>query len=206
MHRHVFLRLEQAVEAYDTFFSPGPDGSGRVPISSLQKCTATLRMLAYGEEAVRTNEYCRLGESTTFVELEKFTEAVINAFGADYLRSPNATDLQRLLQIGAHRGLPGMMGSIDCMHWQWKNCPVGWRGMYQGRNGRATVILEAVASQDLWIWHSFFGIPGSCNDLTVLHRSPIFDDMINGRAPRVNYMVNGNHYNSGYYLTDGIYP
>ncbi|XP_074306406.1 uncharacterized protein LOC141641650 [Silene latifolia] len=98
------------------------------------------------------------------------------------------------------------MGSIDCMHWQWKNCPVGWRGMYQGRSGRATVILEAVASQDLWIWHSFFGIPGSCNDLTVLHRSPIFDDMMNGRAPRVNYMVNGKHYNMGYYLTDGIYP
>ncbi|XP_074267324.1 uncharacterized protein LOC141590652 [Silene latifolia] len=78
--------------------------------------------------------------------------------------------------------------------------------MYQGRNGRATVILEVVASQDLWIWHSFFGILGSCNDLTVLHRSPIFDDMMNGRAPRVNYMVNGNHYNTGYYLTDEIYP
>jgi hypothetical protein len=80
------------------------------------------------------------------------------------------------------------------------------KGQYQGRSGKATIILEVVASHDLWIWHSFFGIPGSCNDLNVLHRSPVFDDMLNGRAPRVHYTVNGHEYNTGYYLTDGIYP
>jgi hypothetical protein len=31
-----------------------------------------------------------------------------------------------------------------------------------------------VASQDLWIWHAFFGMPESLNDINVLDRSPIF--------------------------------
>jgi hypothetical protein len=31
-----------------------------------------------------------------------------------------------------------------------------------------TMILEVVASQDLWIRHSFFGLPGSLNDVNVL--------------------------------------
>ena len=62
-----------------------------------------------------------------------------------------------------------MLGSIDCMHWTWKNCPTAWQGMYTGKDKVPTLILEAVASQDLWIWHSFFGLPGSLNDINVLN-------------------------------------
>ncbi|CAN1290215.1 hypothetical protein LINPERPRIM_LOCUS20599 [Linum perenne] len=50
-----------------------------------------------------------------------------------------------------------MLGSIDCMHWPWKNCPVAWKGQFtRGDQGIPTIMLEAVASQDLWIWHAFF--------------------------------------------------
>ena len=48
-----------------------------------------------------------------------------------------------------------MLGSLDCMHWTWKNCPKAWHGMYCGKSRDATIVLEAVASQDLWIWHAF---------------------------------------------------
>uniref|UniRef100_A0A0D3DQQ1 DDE Tnp4 domain-containing protein n=1 Tax=Brassica oleracea var. oleracea TaxID=109376 RepID=A0A0D3DQQ1_BRAOL len=123
-----------------------------------------------------------------------------------YLRRPTAADLQRLLDIGEHRGFPGMIGSIDCMHWEWKNCPTAWKGQYARGSGKPTIVLEAVASYDLWIWHAFFGPPGTLNDINVLDRSPIFDDIINGQAPQVTYSVNGRQYHLAYYLTDGIYP
>ncbi|XP_048492756.2 protein ALP1-like [Beta vulgaris subsp. vulgaris] len=98
------------------------------------------------------------------------------------------------------------MGSIDCMHWRWKNCPLQFKGLYSGRAGKPTLVLEAIASYDLWIWHAFFGTPGRCNDINVLDRSPIFNDVFEGRAPPVNYVINGHQYDMGYYLTDGIYP
>ncbi|XP_021746648.1 uncharacterized protein LOC110712492 [Chenopodium quinoa] len=50
------------------------------------------------------------------------------------------------------------------------------------------------------------GFPGSRNDINVLDRSPLFNDVFEGRAPSINYVVNDHHYNMGYYLTDGIYP
>ena len=69
-----------------------------------------------------------------------------------------------------------------------------------------TVILEAVASQDLWNCHSFFGMAGSNDDINVLQRSTVFLRLADGRAPMVNYTINGNPYDKGYYLGDGIYP
>jgi hypothetical protein len=99
-----------------------------------------------------------------------------------------------------------MLGSIDCMHWKWKNCPNAWKGMHSGHIHKPTIILEAVASNDLWIWHAFFGLPGSHNDINVLEQFDVFANLVEGRAPLVNYLVNGHDYIMGYYLADGIYP
>jgi hypothetical protein len=38
-------------------------------------------------------------------------------FVAQYLRRPTEDDIRRLLQVGEARGFPGMLGSVDCMHW-----------------------------------------------------------------------------------------
>ncbi|XP_057775337.1 uncharacterized protein LOC130994308 [Salvia miltiorrhiza] len=48
--------------------------------------------------------------------------------------------------------------------------------------------------------------PGSRNDINVLHQSPIFSDILEGRAPKVSYVINGHEKDMRYYLIDGIYP
>jgi hypothetical protein len=63
-----------------------------------------------------------------------------------------------------------------------------------------------VASQDLWIWHAFFGMPGSLNDINVLDRSPIFVALAEGRTVHINYTINRREYTMRYYLADRIYP
>ncbi|XP_015966764.1 uncharacterized protein LOC107490502 [Arachis duranensis] len=109
---------------FQDYFADEPrvDATGRRGLSPLQKCTAAIRMLAYGVAADAVDDYVR------------------------------------------------------------------------------------IASSDLWIWHAFFGVSGSNNDINVLDRSPVFDDILNDRALEVNYTINGNNYTMGYYLADGIYP
>ncbi|KAK9199388.1 hypothetical protein WN944_014579 [Citrus x changshan-huyou] len=180
--------------------------AGVLGLSSLQKISATMRMLAYGVSGDSIDEYVRIGESTTIESLKKFVRAVIEIFSNEYLRSPNTNDIARLLAEGKQRGFLRMLGSLDCMHWKWKNCPVAWKGMYVGHAQEPTIILEVVASYDLWIWHMFFRLLGSYNVINVLDRSPLFKDLAEGRAPSVNYSINGHNYTMGYYLADGIYP
>jgi hypothetical protein len=67
-------------------------------------------------------------------------------------------------------------------------------------------VLDAIASHDLWILHYFFGLLGSLNNITVLHRSPLFAKLPSGDTPAYNYKVNEHDYTMGYYLADEIYP
>ncbi|XP_034586700.2 uncharacterized protein [Setaria viridis] len=206
MRRTLFVRIWNAVEQHDEYFVQKRNAVGVLGLSSLQKITVAFRMLTYGVAADATDDYIRIGESTAIESLRRFVSAVVEIFGDEYLRSPNEDDTARLLAIGESRGFPGMLGSIDCMHWRWKNCPSAWQGMYTGHVHEPTIILEAVADKDLWIWHAFFGMPGSHNDINVLHRSSLFARLAEGQAPKVNYTINNNEYTMGYYLADGIYP
>ncbi|XP_010474396.1 PREDICTED: uncharacterized protein LOC104753911 [Camelina sativa] len=206
MNKLLFLRIVDRLTAEDPYFRQRRDATGRLGLSPIQKCTAAIRLLAYGGGCDTVDEYVRLGETTARKCLQHFVSGVVNFFGDEYLRRPTPEDLQRLLYVAEERGFPGMVGSIDCMHWVWKNCPTAWKGMYTRGSGKPTIVLEAVASYDLWIWHAFFGSPGTFNDINVLDRSPVFDDILYGQAPQVTYYVNGKEYNLTYYLTDDIYP
>jgi hypothetical protein len=206
MRRSLFVQIVEACQANSNYFKQRRNAAGQMGFSAYQKISAAMRVLAYGVPADYTDEYLRIGEDTTTESVRRFTRMVIKLYGPTYLRAPTEEDTKRLMEENEKRGWPGMLGSIDCMHWTWKNCPKAWHGQYCGKSKDATIVLEAVASQDLWIWHCFFGLPGTLNDINVLQRSHLFSKLARGDAPTCNYKVGNNEYTMGYYLADGIYP
>ncbi|KAJ9554052.1 hypothetical protein OSB04_018097 [Centaurea solstitialis] len=167
-----------------------------------------IRQLAYGTAADATDEYLQMSKTTSRECFSNFCQGIIHLYMRRYLRKPIANDVQLLFALHEQQhGLPGTLGSIDCMHWDWKNCPVAWRGQYhRGDHPGPITVLEAVASYDLWIWHAYYGTSGATNDIVVVNQSPIFNDLFEGKAPDSSFSVNGRQYKHGYYLTDGIYP
>jgi hypothetical protein len=179
MRRQLFLRIMHRLGEYSPYFTQKEDACNRHGLSPLQKCTAALRLLAYGGAADSIDEYLELARSTALDCLEKFYEGIIDCYGDEFCRQPNIVDTQCLLAKAEERGFPGMLGSIDCMHWQWRNCPVAHAGQFtRGDIKHPTIILEAVASYDRWIWHAFFGVARSNNDINVLNQSSLFTDVL----------------------------
>ncbi|XP_021813920.1 uncharacterized protein LOC110756772 [Prunus avium] len=206
--RHRHSRGKNLMEDYfmPTSLYSDRNVAGNLGLLPEQKFTAVIRMLAYGSSADQVDEIAQMGKSTILETFVRFCDAVETLYTRDYLRKPAPRDLQRLLQKAEERGFPGMIGTIDCMHWQWKNCLTTWQGDYGNRKGQKSIILEAVAGFDTWVWHAFFGVAGSQNDLNVLGQSPVFNDILRGKAPNITYQINNTVYQNGYYLADGIYP
>ncbi|GJR17633.1 ALP1-like protein [Tanacetum coccineum] len=117
------------------------------------RCTSAIRQMAYLAIPNSLDEYLQMGATT-------------------------ARDSLRIFCKEKH-GFPGMLESIDCRNWSWGNYPVAFKAQFsRGDHGPYPfILLEAIASNDLWIWHAFFGVSGMNNDVNVLRQSPLFNDL-----------------------------
>ncbi|KAL7252897.1 hypothetical protein ACSBR1_007452 [Camellia fascicularis] len=141
MRRELFLRILNDVKGYDKYFVQKNDCVGRWGCSPIQKITAAICILAYGFSLDHCDEYIKIGEATANDSLKLFCNAIIALYKEQYLRSPNENDIARLLEEGKARGFLGMLGSLDCMRWEWKNCPTAWNGTHRGHYNKPTLIL-----------------------------------------------------------------
>ena len=128
LSRTIFNRVVRALEVHDPYLTQRYDCTEKMGLTALQKATAAIRILAHGSAADSVDEYLRIAELTELVCLERFCSGVIECFREDYLRSPTLLDLRKILLRSEHRGFPGMLGSIDCCTWYWKNCPTAHHG------------------------------------------------------------------------------
>lgn len=206
MPRAVFDRIYKDVSARPEFVRKF-DALGKPGLHPLQRVVAALRKLSYGVASDAVDEYVRISESSAHESLSMFCRAICELYGAEYGRKPTEDDLRRILKINANRGFPGCVGSIDCQHWSWEACPIQFAGQFKGKEKKPTIVLEAVADGECWMWHAAFGYPGSLNDLNILDMSSTMERIFRGEfPPRFTFIVNNVVFKTPYFLADGIYP
>nr|GEX23912.1 hypothetical protein [Tanacetum cinerariifolium] len=96
-----------------------PDATGLPGFSVIMKCTCAIRQLAYVVTPDSLDGYLQMGNHCARDCLDFITMCVIELFMPEYLRKPDFDDIQNLYT--AHNNIhdfSGMLGSIDCMHWE----------------------------------------------------------------------------------------
>ena len=165
-----------------------------------QKLLAALQILAHGTAHHANELYLQVSKSLSKVCLKKFCEAITDIFKSELRYLTNNEFIDVMKEFG-ERGFPGCVGSIDCMHWVWKNCPTALAGLNKGKEKKPTIVIEAVCAYDLIFTHIFFGKAGSNNDINIINDSPLLHDILNGKfQPPINWK------GFWYLLGDGIYP
>ncbi|GKA17946.1 RNA-directed DNA polymerase, eukaryota, partial [Tanacetum coccineum] len=150
------------------------DALGRNSFGPILKITSAIRQLAYGTTPDAFDKYLQIAERCSCECLDNFTKCVYILYVEEYLRKPYLDDIEKTYALHEEiHGLPGMLWSID-----------------------------SVADQRLWIWHAYFGVPWSNNDLNMLYGSPLFDDVLADTAPEAPFVVNERTYKQGYYLAN----
>ncbi|XP_059639777.1 uncharacterized protein LOC132282169 [Cornus florida] len=100
MRREHFLRILNDVKAYDNYFVQKKDATSHLGLSSIQKMTTAVRILAYGCAADHYDEYIKISESTAIKCLKAFCNAIVAVYAEEYMRPPNKADIARLLEEG----------------------------------------------------------------------------------------------------------
>jgi hypothetical protein len=138
----------------DTFFTKKPDALGNPGICPKVKLLMGLKCIAYGVSRSAFQDYFQMGKTTGMDCLKKLARCVSSSeeLRSIFLHSMTRADARRVSTLHEEKhGVRGMLGSLDCMHAGWKNCPIAWQGAFQGKEGHPTIVLEAFCDYNLWM-------------------------------------------------------
>jgi hypothetical protein len=198
---------------HDSFWTQTIDAANRLSISPLVKFLVAQQCLCYGASFLAFQDYYQMGDSTAWLCVSKLARGIVqfHEIADIYLNSPSHHDAKCITTLHKlQHGIDGMLASLDVTKIHWANCPNAWKGHFKGEEGYPTIVLDAVADYNLWIWHDSFGLHGNLNDINIWERSPcpLLESMLNGTHFEIDhpFHINNQTFNQLFYLVDGIYP
>jgi len=107
---------------------------------------------------------------------------------------------EHIMKIMEHCGFPGGFVSWDCKHFNWKNCPVHcWTASKPSWMEKPQFAIQ------ICIFGTFFGQPGSMNDISVMNRSLIVDLILSEKFDMtcLPYQIDNRMFDWIYFLVNG---
>jgi Plant transposon protein len=96
----------------------------------------------------------------------QFDNVVADLYKDKYLHVPDGKDLK------STQGCRWFVGLFPHVLENW---PKAWQGLFQGKEGKPIVVLEALCDYHMFFWYASYGYAGCLNDINILNLSPFLD-------------------------------
>ena len=170
----MFLELVK-ITRENKWFSEGPDCTGRPSAPLELKVLAVLRVLGRGYCFDGVEELCFISAEVLRNFFNKFCELFAAKYFDVYCNYPRSKEEIKISTgMYARMGLPGCIGSTDCVHFGWDRCPSGEISQHKGKEGFPTLSYEVTVDRNKKIIACTTGHPGARNDQTTVK----FDEFI----------------------------
>ena len=158
-------------------------------VSSLDlKILGSLFVLAHGVAHVIASVCSNLSEEVHRSFFMKWISDM-SSIKDEFIFMPQDNDtFRKVSEEYAARGLPGCIGSVDCVHIGWDRCPTQYKNMYTGKEGYPSVAYEVICTARKFIQSVSCGHPGTRNDKHIVKTDPSvmqlleFNGWLNSRA------------------------
>jgi hypothetical protein len=171
----LFFRLVDICKEKNVFESKR---NGKIPLEF--KLMICLRILARDNLLDDIGELFNVGKTTAHELFLTFIRNMSGKLLSEYVKVPVGEEFEKLKETYTKLGFPGCIGSIDCTHIAWDNCPVGYTNLNTGKEGYPTVSFEVVADHHRRILNCSNYFFGSASDKNIVRNDPFPVSVLDG--------------------------
>jgi Plant transposon protein len=170
-----------AITRESGWFSEKAICAGTFPAPVELKILAVLRVLGRGYCFDGVEELCLISAESLRIFFRKFVTLFSQENYAKYCNHPDTPEeIERAMGVFTKLGLPGCIGSADCVHIRWERCPAGSRSTHKGKEGFPTLSYEVTVDHTKKIIAATEGHPGARNDKTIVEFDGFLTKLHNG--------------------------
>ena len=152
------------------------DAKGEESIRISLLVLGSLRCIASGCTFDAIEELTCVSQDTHRVFFHKYFCTWGRDAAKDLIKMPHDDDtIAHVTAQYEKRGLPGCVGSVDCVHVCWDRCPASMHSVCKGKDNVPTLAFQVVCSHTKKIMHVSDYFWGTYNDKTIARLDPLFD-------------------------------
>lgn len=129
-----------------------------------------LKVLAGGNCFGDIADFSRMSRQTAEAAFHQFCLKFSEGLWDKWVILPEGDELRKVEEVYRKCGYPGAVGSVDCTHIKWEACPHSEQRIHSGKEGFATLVVEATCDHSGRIIAATKSYPGAENDTTVVQR------------------------------------